>query len=154
VIFPCLLLAACTANEVTQSSEVTQQTPQYQQWKNQAVQHYRYQLEIHDGPWEPLVVNIEVRNGTIVSETAATTGGRVKPVRPLPPYNTIDHLFDVIEEAETGGADKIEVVYDPKLGYPTSISTDDQIKVADDGTVYLASDNAVFYAITTFKILD
>ena len=108
------------------------------------MQHYRYQLEIHDGPWKPLVVNIEVRNGTVVSETAATMGGRVKPVRPLPPYNTIDHLFDVIEEAEPRGADQIEVVYDPKLRYPTSISTDDNIQIADDGIVYTVTDNAVF----------
>lgn len=154
VLFACLLLAACTANEVTQSSEVTTQTPQYQQWKNQAVQDYRYQLEIHYAPQEPLVINIEVRDGTVVSETDATTGGPVVPPRTFPPYNTIDRLFDLIEEAEARGADQIEVVYDPKLGYPTRISTDDNIQVADDGTVYGVTDNAVGYAITTFEILD
>lgn len=155
VIFSCLLLAACTTNEVTQSSEVTQHTPQYQQWKTQAVQHYRYQLEIHYAPQAPLVVNIEVRDGTVVSETDPTTGNPVQiPVFRGMPHNTIERLFDQIEEAEARGIDQIEVVYDPKLGYPTSIRTDDNIQVADDGTIYYASDNAVLYAITTFETLD
>jgi hypothetical protein len=145
VIFTCLLLAACTANEVTQSSGVTPQTPQYQQWKNQAVHHYRYQLQIDYCPCPSLVVMIEVRNGTVVSETDATTGGPVKPRRPLPPYNTIERLFNVIEEAKNRGAYQIEVVYDPTLGYPTRISIDEMINTSDD---------SIAYTVTAFETLD
>ena len=148
VLFTCLLLAACTANGVTQ------QTSQYQQWKNQAVQHYRYQLEIHYAPQEPLVVNIEVRNGKVVSETDATTGGAVKPPRPLPPYNTIERLFALADKAENRGADDIPVVYDPTLGYPTRISLDEKSKVSGDGTIYMTTDNGIGYTVTSFEILD
>ncbi len=109
------------------------------------MQHYRYQLQIDYCPCPSLVVNIEVRNGTVVSEMDAATGGPVKPLRPFPPYNTIDRLFDVIEEAEQRGADDIQVVYDPALGYPTSIRIDEMYNASDDGIVY---------TITTFELLD
>lgn len=55
-------------------------------------------------------------------------------------YQSIDRLFEFIEEAIQKGADKIDVNYDKNLGYPISISIDYLEMAADDEVSFSATD--------------
>jgi hypothetical protein len=45
---------------------------------------------------------------------------------------TVDQLFDFVDGAIRAGAATIEVTYDPVLGFPTLITYDGSVTIADD----------------------
>ena len=53
---------------------------------------------------------------------------------------TIDHLFDLIEEAEKDKVHRLEAEYDPDKGYPTSVYIDKELMMADEEMGYYVSD--------------
>ncbi len=53
-------------------------------------------------------------------------------------YGSIDDLFDVIREALAASAHVLDVTYDDRFHFPTSITIDRRENVSDDGTVYRA----------------
>ncbi|MDE2860413.1 MAG: DUF6174 domain-containing protein [Chloroflexota bacterium] len=53
-------------------------------------------------------------------------------------YLTIGGLFDVIQQAITGGAEQLSVTYDSEHGYPTKIDIDYQINSIDDEYILTA----------------
>ena len=52
---------------------------------------------------------------------------------------TIDQLFDLIEEAEKDKVHRLEAEYDPDKGYPTSVYIDRELMMADEEMGYYVS---------------
>lgn len=110
-------------------------------WNKQNISNYRYTLSnscfcLPDarGP-----VIIEVRNGQTTSITSVETG---QPVNPefFNNYNTIPKLFNLIQDAINRRADRLDVDYNARLGYPTQISVDYSFQIADE-EIYLTIEN-------------
>ena len=85
-------------------------------------------------------VEVKVGNGVVESvtyiesgESAATNG--------FPFYHTIDGLFDKIQDAIDREAARLTVSYDPEIGYPTSVSIDYALNIADEEFSFTASYN-------------
>ncbi len=53
---------------------------------------------------------------------------------------TIDQLFDLIEEAEKDKVHRLEAEYDPDKGYPSSVYIDRDLMMADEEMGYYVSD--------------
>lgn len=62
------------------------------------------------------------------------------PPRDGGPTPTISELFETIQSAIDEEADSITVVYDEEFGYPTEITIDWDSELADEETLYEASD--------------
>ena len=101
-------------------------------WRESKINNYRMTVNVQQtGHNTPMgFVSIEVREGILVS------------VKPAKPYfsgslekchdcGTIEDMFEIIERAEQQ-AEKLEVVYETKLGYPISINVDYDSKKYDD----------------------
>ncbi|RCJ19010.1 hypothetical protein A6S26_28020 [Nostoc sp. ATCC 43529] len=110
-------------------------------WNNQNIANYRYTLSnscfcLPDarGP-----VIIEVRNGQTTSITSVETG---QPVNPefFDKYDTITKLFNLIQDAINRRAERLDVDYNARLGYPTQISIDYSFQIADE-EIYLTIEN-------------
>ena len=80
---------------------------------------------------ETLEVRITVSNGVILSVVRTVDGAPVDTV-PRDVFSTIDDLFDLIDRAIELGAEKLDVIYDPVLGYPRWIDIDFIFNAADD----------------------
>jgi hypothetical protein len=55
-------------------------------------------------------------------------------------YPTVDELFDIIIDASQRNADKLDVTYHDKIGYPEKIDIDYSRGVADDEITYIISE--------------
>jgi len=120
--------------------------PAYKQarslWESQNIQHYRFHLEIGcNCPWwEMMPLAIEVQNGEIVS-MAASNGGDISPyLDSFRPHGTIESLFDLLDSSTSTRVYKLEVQYDARYGFPTSIIIDPYRMIADDATGYYVTD--------------
>ncbi|HLP92254.1 MAG TPA: DUF6174 domain-containing protein [Nostocaceae cyanobacterium] len=102
-------------------------------WNRQNITNYRYTLTrscfCAPEAREPVVV--EVRNGQTVSVTSVATGQSVDPEL-FKQYDTIPELFKVIQDAIAKKADRLDIQYEPKLGYPTQINIDYSFQIADE----------------------
>lgn len=87
-------------------------------------------------------VVVAVRNGVVESrhyvETGAVVGASYADV-----YPTVDQLFAIIEEAVGRKADRVEVLYEPTRGYPTSVAID---------VLFSGADDEYFYSVTGFTV--
>lgn len=77
------------------------------------------------------LAEIEVRNGVIVAVTQVEDGTSVDPEF-FQFYDTVEDLFDLIEDAIAREAEVLNVEYNDQLGYPTTIELDYAFNVADD----------------------
>lgn len=84
-------------------------------------------------------LSVEVRDGQVV----AMVDQQGQPVTEFQdsflPYASIDKLFDTLEKAQNGGADKVTVEYDSQRGYPSSIYIDYIEQAADDEMSFTVS---------------
>ncbi len=78
--------------------------------------------------------SVTVRGGALASVTL--DGARVDSER----GETIDGLFDLIEDAYARRARTVAVAFDPELGYPTNLSIDYDVQMADEEIGYMVSD--------------
>ena len=76
-------------------------------------------------------VDIHVELDTFVSVSLAENGNPVAPDN-WDRYETIDRLFDILEDAFDQNAEHIQVSYDPELGYPLSAFIDYSTFIADE----------------------
>ena len=83
-------------------------------------------------------VRVEVRNGIIDSVTYIESG-ESPATDALFLYYTIDGLFDKIQDAMDREAARLTVSYDPDVGYPTSVSIDYALNVADEEFSFTAT---------------
>ena len=112
-------------------------------WENEVVRDYQYRLQVlcFCPPDVTNPVIVEVKNGVTFSVIYAGTGlpvGNTNFVR----YDTIDEMFQVIEDAINQGADEIKVEYNADLGYPTRIDIDFIKMAVDDEITYTISNFA------------
>jgi hypothetical protein len=96
---------------------------------------YRRSCECKPQTMEP--ARVEVRSSVVAAVTYRNTGQAAASILAYP---TIDGLFDLIEDAIDRGAAGLMVSYDGVFGYPTEISIDYDLEVADDEFSVQASD--------------
>ncbi len=133
-----LMLSACGAK-----SELDKQRAQ---WDGQGVTHYRYQLTISCFcPFMDVIpVTVEVRDGKIVSLTDVTGEPLGDQFREsFEKAATVEGLFTLAQDA-LKNADKVEVVYDSKFSFPSSIVID---------WIEMAIDDERSYYVTEFEVL-
>ena len=135
-----LTVVSCT------SSVPQELTTNEKLWKNQRASDYDFTLErqaFTPEDWRG-PVNIQVRNGTAVSVTYASSGAAVTEGK-FDNADTIDDLFTILKDAYTGKgefkqfgkkADTINVTYNTKMGYPTEFYIDVSQTIADEEQGY------------------
>jgi hypothetical protein len=103
-------------------------------WSEGKITNYRITVEAFQNglyiPRRPVI--IDVRDGQVVSIKPAPSSEQIGGLEPYKFYDTIEKIFDRIEQAEKQRADKIEVEYDSKLGYPKNLRIDQRLSGADD----------------------
>jgi methionine aminopeptidase len=84
-------------------------------------------------------LTVEVQNGAVVS-MVASNGADITPyLDTFRAHATIESLFDLVDSAISSRVYKLEVQYDPRYGFPTSISIDPSRMIMDDQTGYYAT---------------
>jgi hypothetical protein len=113
-------------------------------WASQRPVAYDYTLKLSCfcGSEATRAVVILVRGDIVESRTYADNGA-VVPAQYNSVFPTIEGMFDRIAAAIDQKAAKVDVSYDPALGYPTSIAFDGSLNVADDES---------WYTLTNFHI--
>jgi hypothetical protein len=105
-------------------------------WEAADVDDYTFVLRRNcfcAGGVEP--VRIVVRDGAAISYTVVATG------EPLPAewrewYPTVTGLFEFLEDAVDRDAERIDVRYNDRLGYPVTIYVDYDERIADEEMGY------------------
>jgi len=137
-----LILSGCAVmgSALGSQSEIEQNK---EKWRDANVSHYRYELFISCFCVfnEDMPLMIEVQDGKVVS-MEFQSGKEIDPgLRELfDKYATIDRLFAELEADLNGAADKVDVEYDPKYGFPTTASID-FVEEAVDDELYLSISN-------------
>jgi hypothetical protein len=107
-------------------------------WNNLEISDYGYTIQVlcfcEQGYVSPKA--IQVQNNTIVSVAVLETG----VVSQFTNYDTVENLFVGIQGAIEGFASRITVNYDETLGYPTLVSINPDLRMADAGTDVTISD--------------
>lgn len=140
-----IALSACSDDEESSAREkaIEQYDNARAQWEATGIDSYRYTFgfscfcaptnEETAGPGEYVVT---VRNGVIESAVQKSNGATLN-ARQLESMQTVDGLFDVLDEALVDDqADSVEVGYDETLGYPVDIAIDYYLGAADDEIWY------------------
>ena len=128
-----LFQAGCSAITGPESDFARAQS----QWASQRPFAYDYtvKLSCFCGSEATRAVVIVVRGDIVESRTYADNGAAV-PAQYNSIFTTIDGMFARIAEAMDRNAAKVDVSYDPALGYPTSIALDGSVSIADDESWY------------------
>lgn len=87
-------------------------------------------------------VNVVEQGGEIVSATFADTGEAV-PQNVFDSLDTIDDVFERLENAYENNAATVNVTYDEQFGYPTSVFIDQDERIADEEVGYTISNVAI-----------
>jgi hypothetical protein len=117
-------------------------------WESQDITHYRLQLRIgcFCAFMDLMPLSVEVRDGQVVSLLDAS--GRPVPgdrLEMLERYAGIDKVFELVDQAISGKADKVTVTYDPTYGFPTQVSID---------YIKLAVDDELGLQVSNFEVLE
>jgi hypothetical protein len=105
-----------------------------QLWADRKPASYGFMLARHCGECLPEMVGpvlIKVENGTIVSREYVQTGAPVQSTF-ADAFPSIDGVFDIVEEAISRDAYRLEVSYHRTLGYPVNIAIDYDEHMVDD----------------------
>jgi hypothetical protein len=140
LVFMVVFLSACTLS----------QRPAYEKnhslWEAQAIQHYRFKLEIGcNCPWHDMMpLSVEVQNGETVS-MAASNGEDITPyMDTFGSHGTIESLFRTVDSSISMFIYRLEVQYDATHGFPVSIILEPYRAMTDD---------AIGYKVTDFEVL-
>ncbi|RMH19368.1 MAG: hypothetical protein D6701_05130 [Gemmatimonadetes bacterium] len=79
----------------------------------------------------PHRVSLIVREGRLSHVADLETGEGVPP-ESMAFYRDVEGLFDMVAQAVERDAARLEVTFDPQMGYPSSVSIDFRFEVADD----------------------
>ncbi len=109
-------------------------------WASSGIDNYQYRLQrscfCPEDARRP--VDLSVQNGQIVDAHYADTGESLPPGAQANRLSVND-LFDLIDNAIQGQADRVEVSYDPQTGYPRDIYIDYSEQMADEEVAITAS---------------
>jgi len=111
-------------------------------WSRQGIASYTVEVSqlCFCGPDTHGTFAVVVEQGRVASVTDAETGVPRTP-NPFVPL-TVLALFAKVEDAIDRDADRLDVRYDPRLGYPLEIAIDFIERAIDDEVTYTASDLA------------
>jgi len=96
---------------------------------------YTLTLSCYCGGEVTRAVVIVVRGDVVESRTYADNGA-VVPAQFNSTFPTIDGMFEEIEDGFDHDFARVDVSYDPALGYPVSIAFDGSVQIADDESWY------------------
>ncbi len=116
-------------------------------WNSLSVTNYRYELRISCFcPFMDIMpVSVEVKDGKVVSLTDVNGQPlREEFLETFGKAATIEGLFAIAEES-LSNADKAEVTYDARYGFPASIVVDQ---------IEMAIDDEISYYVGAFKVLE
>ena len=109
-------------------------------WSGQGIDSYTFKVSqlCFCGPDTQGTFAVVVVRGSVASVTDVETGAPRTP-NPFVPL-TVLALFAKVEDAIDRDADRLDVRYDPRLGYPLEIAIDFIERAIDDEVTYTASD--------------
>lgn len=87
-------------------------------------------------------INVTEQGGQVTRATFADTGEDV-PQNILNGLDTIDDVFQRLENAYNNNAERIDVTYDSQFGHPTSVFIDQSQMIADEEVGYTISNVAI-----------
>ncbi len=138
MLLPLLLWAACDSE---QDERLDRLHASRSVWLDAALPDYEF-------TWQrmcfcPLLppVRVLVDGNAIVRVADAETSAPL-PADRHDDFPTIDALFDELEELIRRDPHRLEVTYDPELGYPSSVSVDIDERIADEEFSYTVTDLA------------
>ncbi len=147
IILLVLLLFASLAMISCKSALPGELTSSEKLWKDQKLTSYDFTLERQcfcpedwRGP-----VNVQVRNGEVVSVTYVSNGQAVTEGK-FDEVDTIDELFTLLKNGYQGKgdfdqkADSVQVTYHKQMGYPESLYIDVSYQMADEEQGYAVTD--------------
>lgn len=110
------------------------------QWEGAGIDSYRW--TVRRGCFCPIEYNrpaiVRVVNGVRTSVTDVETGEPVS-AQLASQFPTVDGLFDILQAAIDHEADRLEVSYDPALGYPSEVFIDQELYAVDEEQTYEGS---------------
>jgi Family of unknown function (DUF6174) len=136
LLAPLALGAQCSVTGLGSGSEPRTLEEARRRWDAADVVDYTYVLRRNcfcAGGVEP--VRIVVRAGAAISYTLVETGETL-PEEWRPWYPTVGGLFEFLEDAVDRDAQRIDVRYDDRLGYPVTIYVDYDERIADEEMGY------------------
>lgn len=153
LIVTILILTACSVPptatatpQPTTNADLATLTQNRQKWDALKATHYQFKLAV--GCFcafrNQMPLSIEVKDGKVVSMLDSNGKSVEQFADTFDTYNTVEKLFDKLNDALNGGADKTTVEYNPESGYPQSIYIDYIEKAADD---------EINFTITDFQII-
>lgn len=132
-----LLLAGCGAEQGPELELAEQIAVQRAVWEAGRPSRYRMVLRhlCFCPPAAVGPVEVVVDGDTVTRRTYWTSGEVVDPSL-ADAFPTVAGLFDLLEEAVAGGADEVEVEWDPDTGAPRDLFVDYDTGVADEERGY------------------
>lgn len=79
-----------------------------------------------------------MRDGGVAERRYSATGIPVD-ARWAETFPDVEGLFAIVQRAIDSGADRVDASYDARLGYPTRIAIDHDVRAADDEEVVLVT---------------
>ncbi len=105
-----------------------------QRWQKQGMLDYDFTLRIDCFCGFAGRAHLAVRGGEIVSANDAATGEPISPE--VAHFPTVEEIFDEIQRAIEGDADRLDVVFHADLGYPVLADIDPSFQIADEEVSY------------------
>jgi hypothetical protein len=99
--------------------------------------HFIYETVCFCPPEDPILVT--VRAGKVVAGAYVTTHEPVSAAR-LSTLLSVDDLFTKLDAAHARPAHTVQVTFDRRYGYPTSLYIDWDVMIADEEIEYRVSD--------------
>ena len=113
-------------------------------WADSAISSYTYAMAVQcacENNLNGRDVRVSVQNGAATGVTYTDTNPEtVAPPAPFAPYDTVEDLFALIDDAISRGADVLQVGYDPALRYPNIINVDYDIRTPGDEVLVLVGE--------------
>jgi hypothetical protein len=133
ILFPSVLLAACGILGVGEDGNRDLLERNRRRWAENAPANYHFVFQrVCFCPLEIVSpVEVVVRGGVVVSRTYVQTGQPVT-TQHTALFPAIEGVFDVIVDALDRGADRLEVTYDGRYGFPTDATFDYVLNAVDD----------------------
>lgn len=104
-------------------------------WEEVRTENYRYEFRWSCYCTRRDSVEVTVRGDSVARVRNLATGivyEGASGMEMMEMYETIDSLFDLIDEAETGGAHKVVATYDADKGFPVDVYIDYKASLADE----------------------
>lgn len=134
LILTLAILTACSTAPIATPTPLSPLESNHQKWEAQSINHYRFNVSLicFCAFRDKMPLSIEVKDGQVVSMLDNQGQPITQFVEEFEKYNTIEKLFNIVEQTSNGGADKVTIEYNAEHGYPQSIDIDYIEEAIDD----------------------